>query len=40
MFVLFRQQEVLSFDIIVAKLVTLWGHCLRNVQVRNFISYH
>lgn len=28
MFALFRPQEVLSFDIIGSKSVTLWGHCL------------
>lgn len=38
MFALFRPQEVLSFDIIGSKSVTLWGHCLPNVQVRNEAS--
>lgn len=38
LFALFRPQEVLSFDIIGSKSVTLWGHCLPNVQVRNEAS--
>lgn len=38
MFALFRPQEVLYFDIIGSKSVTLWGHCLPNVQVRNEAS--
>lgn len=38
MFALFRPQEVLSFNITGSKSVTLWGHCLPNVQVRNEAS--